>query len=144
MTIVVAVSRDKNTDRVVQEASELATDLKEPLHVIHVLSESEYINLERTSVERTGKAIERDKIETIAENVANKAVEAIDQPIETVGLVGNPAEEIIRYGQTVDARYLVVGGRKRSPIGKALFGSVTQGVLLDADRPVLTILSGDD
>lgn len=49
---------------------------------------------------------------------------------------GDPAEEIIDYAESVDADTIVIPDRKRSPVGKAVFGSVTQDVILDADRPV--------
>nr|WP_276298484.1 universal stress protein [Halomicroarcula sp. ZS-22-S1] len=38
-----------------------------------------------------------------------------------------------------DANLVVLGGRKRSPAGKALFGSVTQDVILGTDRSVLVV-----
>ena len=50
---------------------------------------------------------------------------------------GDPTEEIIGTAERVGADLIVVGGRKRSPTGKALVGSVTQSVILDADRPVM-------
>jgi len=49
------------------------------------------------------------------------------------GRAGTPEEEIVEEAQSLDARYLVVGGRKRTPVGKFIFGSTTQAVLLDAD-----------
>lgn len=52
---------------------------------------------------------------------------------------GDPAEEIVRAAREEDADQIVLGGRKRSPVGKAVFGSVVQDVILEADRPVLTI-----
>lgn len=52
---------------------------------------------------------------------------------------GDPAEEIVRAAREEDADQIVLGGRKRSPVGKAVFGSVVQDIILDADRPVLTI-----
>lgn len=50
---------------------------------------------------------------------------------------GDPAEAIIDVASDVDADLIVIGGRKRSPAGKALFGSVTQTVILNAGRPVM-------
>ena len=49
---------------------------------------------------------------------------------------GEPAPEIVELAREIDADVIVMGGRRRSPVKKALFGSVVQAVLLDSDRPV--------
>lgn len=50
---------------------------------------------------------------------------------------GDPAKIILDVAEEVDADCIAMSGRKRSPAGKVLFGSVTQSVLLSSDRPVL-------
>ncbi|MFB6303795.1 MAG: universal stress protein [Haloferacaceae archaeon] len=49
---------------------------------------------------------------------------------------GDPVEAILRTADGIDADLIVLGGRKRSQLGSVLFGSVSQEVLLHADRPV--------
>lgn len=52
---------------------------------------------------------------------------------------GDPAELILEVARELDVDAIAMTGRSRSPVGKVLFGSVTQAVLLDADRPVVVI-----
>jgi nucleotide-binding universal stress UspA family protein len=51
----------------------------------------------------------------------------------------DPAEELIAAATTSDAEFIVIGLRKRSPVGKLLLGSNAQRVLLDAACPVLAV-----
>jgi Universal stress protein UspA and related nucleotide-binding proteins len=50
---------------------------------------------------------------------------------------GDPADAIIDTAVEDEADLILIGGRKRSPAGKALFGSVTQSVILGSTRPVM-------
>jgi len=50
---------------------------------------------------------------------------------------GDPAVGIVDTAEDQDSDLVVVAGRKRSATGKLLFGSTTQEVMLELDRPVL-------
>ena len=62
--------------------------------------------------------------------------------VETKSLHGDPAKQILATAEAIDADSIVLGGRKRSPLGSLLFGSVTQAIILDAARPV-TVTGSD-
>lgn len=49
------------------------------------------------------------------------------------------AAAIIAAAQEENASLLVIGARKRSPLGKFLIGSATQTIILDAPMPVLVV-----
>jgi nucleotide-binding universal stress UspA family protein len=69
-----------------------------------------------------------------------RAQETLDEAgVETdvVETSGDPTEEILDVAREHDVDAICVGGRKRSPAGKALFGSVVQSIVLTADRPVI-------
>lgn len=50
---------------------------------------------------------------------------------------GDAVREILDETARVDADIISLAGRARSPTGKALFGSVSQDVVLKSDRTVL-------
>lgn len=51
----------------------------------------------------------------------------------------DPAEELLSTADVTSAEFIVIGLRRRSPVGKLLLGSNAQRVLLDASCPVLAV-----
>lgn len=50
-----------------------------------------------------------------------------------------PDEEIVSMAAERNAELIVIGLRRRSPVGKLIMGSTAQRILLDADCPVLAV-----
>lgn len=82
-----------------------------------------------------------------AESVPASVTDVVDR-LEDAGVTvgtrrerGDPATEILSVAQEIDADGIVLSGRHRTPTGKALFGNTTQSVLLQAERPVITVLT---
>jgi nucleotide-binding universal stress UspA family protein len=50
-----------------------------------------------------------------------------------------PSEDLIKVAQDADAELIVIGLRRRTPVGKLILGSNAQRVLLDAHCPVLAV-----
>jgi nucleotide-binding universal stress UspA family protein len=51
----------------------------------------------------------------------------------------DPAEDIVAAATALDADLVVIGLRRRSPVGKLLLGSHAQRILLEAHCPVLAV-----
>ena len=51
----------------------------------------------------------------------------------------SPAEDLLQTAKEEDADLIVIGLRRRSPVGKLLLGSNAQDILLQADCPVLAV-----
>jgi nucleotide-binding universal stress UspA family protein len=51
------------------------------------------------------------------------------------------SEALLGTVRDLGPELLVIGARRRSPVGKAFLGSVAQNIILDADVPVLVVKS---
>lgn len=49
------------------------------------------------------------------------------------------ADTVVEQAAEAKAEVLVIGARRRSPVGKLLLGSKAQRIILDADAPVLVV-----
>lgn len=162
MVILTAVDGEEVPSRTVEVADELAEQFEEELVVLHVMAQEVFEEYQdettdakpvtvfgtgitygesRSVPEGTSYTIE--DAESHAAGVARDVVErTLERPRNTTykGRVGNPAQEIVDEATRDEVRYLVIGGRKRSRVGKAIFGSITQSILLTADLPVMTVM----
>ncbi|HET9829622.1 MAG TPA: universal stress protein [Nocardioidaceae bacterium] len=56
----------------------------------------------------------------------------------------DPADDLVNVANDVDADFIVIGLRRRSPVGKLILGSNAQRVLLDAPCPVLAVKADEE
>jgi nucleotide-binding universal stress UspA family protein len=75
----------------------------------------------------------------VQELTARAGTAGVELELRQAAHTGEVADEVLRVAQETDASVIVIGLRKRSPVGKLLMGSSAQRILLDADRPVLAV-----
>jgi len=68
---------------------------------------------------------------------AHEVLESRGIDAELAETSGSPAEQILKFVRREDADAVALAGRNRTPAGKAMFGSVSQSVMLDSDVPVI-------
>ncbi|MGA8209922.1 MAG: universal stress protein [Nocardioidaceae bacterium] len=56
----------------------------------------------------------------------------------------DPADDLVNVADEVDAEFIIIGLRRRSPVGKLILGSNAQRVLLDAPCPVLAVKAAEE
>jgi nucleotide-binding universal stress UspA family protein len=59
--------------------------------------------------------------------------------VRQCALPGEPAEDLITAAEEIGADLIVIGLRRRSPVGKLILGANAQRVLLDSPCPVLAV-----
>ena len=96
---------------------------------------------------RGGREFDRDDaIESETQLAEVKAeLEELGVPHDVRQLVRgmDPAEDLVNVAAEVDAELIIIGLRRRSPVGKLILGSNAQRVLLDAPCPVLAVKAAE-
>ncbi|AKT51632.1 universal stress protein [Arsenicicoccus sp. oral taxon 190] len=90
----------------------------------------------------TGRQADADSLAAMEELVAQvvSQVEEAGLTVERRSPGGKDlAEQLVGVAEATEASCLVIGLRRRSPVGKLILGSSAQRILLDATCPVLTV-----
>lgn len=122
---------DDNLDRAKQQAS-YAINLPCSTEEVEVILSHTLTSEEQDAPEAMKRV---DRVETVRR--AQERLEEADLTVDTRELSSPPAEGILSMADDEEIDEIVMGGRKRSPAEKAILGSITQKVILNADIPVV-------
>jgi nucleotide-binding universal stress UspA family protein len=73
---------------------------------------------------------------------AKLAASGVDHEVRHLVRGLEPAEDLISIAEASGADLIVIGLRRRTPVGKLILGSNAQRILLDAPCPVLAVKVG--
>ena len=140
-TILLAIgaSDSSRIDRLAEETIDVAGPTGATVVIGHVFTRDEYDDaLDNLDFDITAEEVSPDDVARRHATVRELTRRFDDADVDYIvhGRVGHHGEELVELAGEVDADRLVVGGRKRSPTGKAVFGSVAQEVMLEAPCPV--------
>ena len=129
MTVAVAHQVSTTARIALAQAVREATYRDTDLAVLHVVDSS--LDADREEAYRLGVSDEIERAVGPDTDVSWKL------HLQTVS--GDIGEAIVALTDKLQADLLVLGARRRSPVGKALFGSIAQTIILEANVPVLVV-----
>lgn len=65
--------------------------------------------------------------------------DGVEHEVRALVRGNEPSEDLIAVAEESDADFIVIGLRRRTPVGKLILGSNAQRILLDASCPVLAV-----
>lgn len=134
MSVVVAHQVSATAGLALREGAREAVFRATRLEVIHVVDS---LDNDIAAANRAGIA---DAIEkALADDGRLAGVEWNLHLVASNPGVGDVAGAILDKVSEIAPDLVVIGARRRSPVGKAFLGSVTQNIILDAGVPVLVV-----
>lgn len=137
----VGTNADARHDALIDQTLDIAEPNDARVVVLHVYTDDRYDEEARRYTEflsnmgyaapqpnPTHLAQKRQSLRTIVDELATAGID-----VEVMGKVGDVVEQIHTVAEDIDADTIVLGGRKRSPTGKAVFGSTAQRVAMTTD-----------
>ncbi len=140
--VLLATDGSPTAEKATETAVELAQALDTELVVVSVWNiPFTAVGFAPTPVNGEFAKLSEEQARKITVEAAARAEEA---GVETRSLVlrGFPVEEICRAAEKFNPRFLIVGSHGWGAVKRALFGSVSTGVLHHATCPVLVVRRG--
>ncbi len=127
------------TDELAHAAIEVAEPADATVVLAHVFTRAEYENaLDRLEFDTERAEVSADDVAarhaTVRDIVNQFETAGVDYAVR--GAIGDHGDAILELAREENVDRVFVGGRKRSPAGKAVFGSTAQEVLFNAPAPV--------
>jgi len=119
MSVLVAYGATEESEAALAAAAEEAGRRQGPLHVLVTDADAD-------------PAIVQGRLESGGARPSEWTVHGLPEH-------QSPANAVLDLAAQIGAELIVIGTRRRSPVGKLLMGSLAQDILLGADVPVLLV-----
>ena len=139
--ILIATDGSPSSQKAVTAGVELAAERGGDVTFVHVVPADTWITGRGASAHALPHHVAVDESE-IALQEAAEAAEAAGVSYALERISGDPVDEIVAVAEAKDVDLVVVGSRGRGAVASAILGSVSLGVLKEAQRPVLVVKNG--
>ncbi|WP_293027821.1 universal stress protein [Natronococcus sp.] len=148
-TILLAVGPGDadRTDELAETVIEVAQPADATVVLAHVFTQDEYNEvLENLEMDDESGQVRPDEVASRHSTIRDlrRKLEEADVRYDVRGDIGDHGSTIVELATGVAADRVVVGGRRRSPTGKAVFGSTAQEVLLSSPCPVTFVRGAEE
>jgi nucleotide-binding universal stress UspA family protein len=137
--ILLATDGSEYADLAARVAIELSNRTASELHVVHVWHDVPTPHFH---------SFVRVQLRQEAEETLQRQLERIEQSGGTIAEAhlreGRTVDEILDLSEELEIGLLIVGSRGLGGVGRILLGSVSEGIVHHARRPVLVVPSGQD
>jgi nucleotide-binding universal stress UspA family protein len=144
VTLAVGPEEEGRTRELTEAMMDVATAADATVVLLHVFSQTAY----EEGVEQAGYDPEDPPpAHTLASRL--ESVDRIAMELEAAGVeyrvrgeIGDVTDSIVHAVEETDSDLLYIGGRRRSPTGKAVFGSTVHRLMMNAPCPVTFVREG--
>lgn len=111
----------------------------------HAVREAQYRSTDLAVLHIVSSALDADREEAYRVGVSDDIERAVGPDsdvswkLHLQSVSGDIGEAVVELTDRLRPDLLVLGARRRSPMGKALLGSVAQTIILEASVPVLVV-----
>jgi nucleotide-binding universal stress UspA family protein len=129
MKILVAYDGSKVSEDAVKLAHKHGQAFKADIHIVTSLEQGP--DLKKEDIDRAESKLEKLKTSFKADNI----------PCETRAIVSvrSSGEDLVQFVKENDVDEIIIGVRRRSKVGKLVFGSTAQFVILEAPCTVVAV-----
>lgn len=134
MKIVVGHHDGPEAEAALERARELGHEQGAEIHIVH------FAQLPDDEEDAYDYVAAREQEQQEADQLADRyRAEGLTCDVHHVHDVREPAEAILSVANEVGAELIIIGMRRRSRVGKLVFGSTAQSILIDSECPVLAV-----
>jgi nucleotide-binding universal stress UspA family protein len=138
-SVLIVLRNDEPDEELLAAANQHVVGTESSIVVCRFVDEAQYQSDVQQNARSGGEMDDIESVENAAAETATSITEsAFDESVSktAIGTVGPIPESVFDIIEEYDCNHIFLSGKKRSPVGKAVFGDVAQQILLEFDGPV--------